>query len=103
MNQPARSRTCTDLYAWNARPDPSRSPTDRLCPQGILFVLYTGIAWQQLPVELGLCFGQTCRRQLRRRREAGVFDALHRVLLTELNAARLNDRTCACGNAATCT
>ncbi|MEU9134277.1 transposase [Kitasatospora sp. NPDC048540] len=69
-----------------ARPDPSRSPT-RLCLQGILFVLYAGIPWQQLPLELGFGSGQTCGRRLERWQETGAFDQLHRALLAELNAA----------------
>ncbi|MFD1277793.1 transposase [Streptomyces kaempferi] len=59
----------------------------RLCLQGILFVLYNDIAWQLLPMELGFGSGQTCWRRLDRWQKAGVFDRLHRVLLTELNAA----------------
>nr|ACY06304.1 transposase [Streptomyces flaveolus] len=38
------------------RSERSRGPKpvpDRLCLQGILFVLHTGIPWQQLPLELG--------------------------------------------------
>ncbi|WAL70314.1 IS5 family transposase [Kitasatospora sp. YST-16] len=73
---------------------PERSPgprpvDDRLCLQGIPFVSYTGIAWHQLPPEWGFGSGQTCRRRLGRRQEAGVFEALHRLLLAELNAAGL--------------
>src|SRR2546429_804261 len=37
---------------------------DRLALQGILFVLHTGIAWQQLPPELGFGSGVTCWRRL---------------------------------------
>ncbi len=73
-------------------PRPERSPgprpvSDRLCLQGILFVLYNDTAWQLLPLELGFSSGQTCWRRLERWQEAGVFDQLHRVLLAELNAA----------------
>ncbi|MYX97416.1 transposase [Streptomyces sp. SID486] len=60
---------------------------DRLCLQGILFVLYNDIPWQLLPPELGFGSGQTCWRRLDRWQQAGVFDRLHRVLLAELNAA----------------
>jgi len=31
-----------------------------------LFVLYTGITWQQLPLELGFGSGQTCWRRLQK-------------------------------------
>ena len=37
---------------------------DRQALQGILFVLHTGIAWTQLPAELGLGSGVTCWRRL---------------------------------------
>lgn len=60
---------------------------DRLCLQGILFVLYTGTNWEHLPAELGFGSGVTCWRRLKRWSEAGVFDSLHRVLLAELNSA----------------
>jgi transposase len=37
---------------------------DRRCLQGILFVPYAGITWQQLPMELGFGSGQSCWRRL---------------------------------------
>lgn len=69
---------------------------DRLCLQGILFVLYNDIAWQLLPLVLGFGSGQTCWRRLDRWQKAGVFDRLHRVLLAELNAAGELDWSRAC-------
>ncbi|KOU65023.1 hypothetical protein ADK55_06930, partial [Streptomyces sp. WM4235] len=69
---------------------------DRLCLQGILYVLCNDIAWQLLPMELGFGSGQTCRRWLERWQQAGVFDQLHRVLLDELNAAGRLDWSRAC-------
>jgi hypothetical protein len=42
------------LPPWPARSPGPRPVPDRLCPQGILFVLYTGIGWEDLPRELGL-------------------------------------------------
>ncbi|MFJ2911561.1 IS5 family transposase [Streptomyces sp. NPDC087228] len=82
-------------------PRPERSPgprpvSDRLCLQGILFVLYNDMAWQLLPPELGFGSGQTCWRRLDRWQKAGVFDRLHRVLLAELNAAGELDWSRAC-------
>ena len=85
------------LPAWPERSPGPRPVDDRRCLQGILFVLYTGITWQQLPLELGFGSGQTCWRRLGRWQEAGVFEALHRILLAELNAAGLIDWTRACG------
>lgn len=60
---------------------------DRVVLQGILFVLYTGIGWEDLPPELGFGTGMTCWRRLRYWQEEGVFDRLHQVLLAHLNAA----------------
>lgn len=57
---------------------------DRRVLCGILFVLYTGIQWEYLPQELGFGSGMTCWRRLAEWNEAGVWDRLHRVLLTEL-------------------
>ncbi|MEV0092663.1 transposase [Streptomyces sp. NPDC050738] len=75
------------LPPWPARSPGPRPVSDRRCPQGVLFVLYNDIAWQLLPLELGFGSGQTCWRRLDRWQKAGAFDQLHRVLLTELNAA----------------
>src|SRR3954465_6725892 len=49
------------------RPDrPGRPPIeDRRALTGILFVLKTGINWEDLPVELGCGSGMTCWRRLR--------------------------------------
>jgi transposase len=69
---------------------------DRLCPQGILYVLHNDIAWQLLPLELGFGSGQTCWHRLERWQRAGVFDALHRILLAKLNAAGELDWSRAC-------
>lgn len=46
-----------------------------------------GILFQRLPLELGFGPGQTCRRRLDRRQQAGWFNQLHRMLLAELNVA----------------
>ncbi|MEU7863692.1 transposase [Nonomuraea sp. NPDC049141] len=47
------------LPSWPERPPGPRPVPDRLCLQEVLFVLYTGIPWQQLPLELGFGSGQT--------------------------------------------
>ncbi|MEU2800695.1 IS5 family transposase [Streptomyces sp. NPDC007117] len=84
------------LPPWPERSPGTRPVPDRLCLQGILFVLYNDIAWQLLPRELGFGSGQTCWRRLGRWQKAGVFDQLHRVLLAELNAAGELDWSRAC-------
>lgn len=50
-------------------------------------MLEMGIAWDDLPAELGCGFGKTCRRYLRRWHRAGVWLKLHTALLAELNGA----------------
>ena len=67
---------------------PGRKPIDnRKALTGILFVLKTGICWEDLPQEMGCGSGMTCWRRLRDWHEAGVWQSLHELLLAELNAA----------------
>ncbi len=73
---------------------------DRRTLAGILFVLRTGIAWQQLPQELGYGSGMTCWRRLKEWQQAGVFQALHERLLAQLRAAgRLDLSRAVCDSA----
>lgn len=58
---------------------------DRTALVGIVFVLRTGISWNDLPGELGVS-GVTCWRRLRDWQHAGVWDRLLEQLLAELNA-----------------
>jgi transposase len=74
------------------RPPPSekggRPPLDdRAALTGILFVLKTGIPWEDLPQEMHCGCGMTCWRRLRDWQAAGVWDKLHQLLLDELRAA----------------
>jgi transposase len=67
---------------------PGRKPIDnRKALTGILFVLKTGIHWEDLPRELGCGSGMTCWRRLRDWQEAGVWQTLHEKLLAELQSA----------------
>jgi len=67
---------------------PGRKPLDyRKILTGILFVLKTGIAWDDLPSDLGCGCGKTCRHYLEVWHQAGVWRKLHEVLLAELNGA----------------
>ena len=59
---------------------------NRAALTGILFVLKTGIPWEDFPCEMGCC-GMTLWNRLDEWREAGVWDALHRLLLDKLRAA----------------
>jgi transposase len=56
---------------------------DRICLTGILFVLKTGLPWEDFPQEMGCC-GMTLWNRLEEWHKAGVWDALHRVLLSKL-------------------
>lgn len=47
--------------------------------------------WEFLPQELSYGSGSTCWRRLRDWKEAGVWQALHELLLAELRAASLLD------------
>lgn len=60
--------------------------SDRLCLTGILFVLKTGIAWEDFPHEMGCC-GMTLWNRLDAWRQAGVWRQLHAVLLARLHEA----------------
>ena len=67
---------------------PGRRPLDdRKVLSGILFVLSTGVGWERLPNELGFGSGMTCWRRLTAWQEAGVWQRLHTLLLSELRAA----------------
>src|ERR1700757_5136338 len=67
---------------------PGRKPIeDRKALTGILFVLKTGIPWEDLPQEMGCGSGMTCWRRLRDWNKAGVWQRLHEQLLAELNEA----------------
>lgn len=68
-------------------PKGGRPPVeDRAALEGILFVLKTGIPWEDLPPQFGCC-GMSCWRRLRDWQAAGVWDAAHRALLDRLGSA----------------
>ena len=67
---------------------PGRKPlTNRQALTGILFVLKTGIRWNDLPREMGCGSGSRCRRRLQAWYRAGIWHRLHAVLLAELQGA----------------
>jgi transposase len=69
---------------------PGRLPVDdRSALRGIVFVLKSGVSWRQVPAEVAGCSGVTCWRRLRDWTEAGVWPALHALLLDELRAGGL--------------
>jgi transposase len=67
---------------------PGRKPVGhRQALTGILFVLKTGISWEDLPRELGCGCGMTCWSRLRDWTEAGVWERVEQVLRSRLNEA----------------
>jgi transposase len=64
---------------------------DRAALTGILFVLKTGIQWEDLPHEMGCGCGMTCWRRLRDWYAAGVWTRVQQILLAHLSCAhRIN-------------
>src|SRR5438105_14401676 len=79
---------------------PGRRPVDsRKALTGIIFVLKTGIGWEDLPQEMGCGSGmilrqaqdRLCWRRLREWHAAGVWHRLHEVLLAKLQGAEQSD------------
>lgn len=67
---------------------PGRKPLDnRRALTGIVFVLKTGIGWEDLPQEMGCGSGMTCWRRLRDWQVAGVWQPLHETLLAKLQGS----------------
>ncbi len=66
---------------------------DRKALIGILFVLKTGIQWEDLPCELGCGCGMTCWRRLRDWQADGTWLKIHGVLLARLRGADKIDWT----------
>ena len=61
-----------------------RTVDDRAALNGILYVLQTGIPWEDLPQELGFGSGMTCWRRLRDWHAADVWGRLHLAMLRRL-------------------
>jgi transposase len=57
---------------------------DRAVLSGILLVLRTGMAWEDLPSELGFGSGMTCLRRLREWQAGGAWLAMRDLLLRRL-------------------
>ena len=60
---------------------------DREVLTGIIFILKTGLPWEDLPQEMGCGRGLTCWNRLRDRQAAGVRDEIHRIWLAHLRGA----------------
>jgi transposase len=71
--------------------NPGRKPVDnRKALVGIIFVLKSGIPWEMVPGELGVC-GMVCWKKLHEWQEAGVWDRLVEVLVKKLDDAHKID------------
>jgi transposase len=69
-------------------PKGGRPPLDdRKALTGILFVLKTGIPWEDLPREMNCGCGMTCWRRLRDWQKDGTWLEIHKVLLDRLRGA----------------
>jgi transposase len=67
---------------------PGRKPLEpRKVLTGIIFVLRTGIPWEELPQEMGCGCGMSCWNYLYAWQKAGVWERLREVLLAELQEA----------------
>jgi transposase len=70
------------------RKHPGRKPLDvRKVLTGVIFVLRTGIPWEDLPQEMGCGSGMTCWRLLRYWQRLGIWQKIHILLLAKLNGA----------------
>jgi transposase len=77
-----------DRYPGRPRYEP------RACLEGILYVLFTGTPWLEVPSrELGLPSGETCRRRLEEWAGNGVLPQLLQALQQELAVAGRLDRS----------
>lgn len=91
----ARPLVDDELWAMVEPMLPKHTPTamggrprasDRRVLTGIVFVLRTGLPWEDLPVEFG-CTGKTCWNRLREWQAAGVWTRVHQLLLERLHRA----------------
>lgn len=64
---------------------------DREVLTGILFVLRSGIVWEDLPSEMGCGCGMTCVRRLRQWQTAGIWPQMEHILRTRLPKASRYD------------
>ena len=70
--------------------------SDRAALTGIIFVLKTGISWEDLPQEMGCGSGMTCWRRLRDWQGYGVWEKIYHTILQNMHYAKKLDWTRAC-------
>jgi transposase len=74
------------LPAYTPSPKGGRPPvSNKQALLGILFVLKTGLPWEDLPAELNCGSGMTCWRRLRDWQQDGTWQKVHAVLLDRLD------------------
>jgi transposase len=78
-----------DLFpAHQQSPDGGRHPKDhRVVLTTILFVLKTGIAWEDLPTEAFGCSYKTCKRRMQEWSQLGLWQRIHELFLAKLRGA----------------
>jgi transposase len=75
------------LPTFRCGPKGGHPPVDnRVCLTGILFVLKTGIPWEDFPQEMGCC-GMTLWNRLADWKAAEVWQKVHVLMLAKLRAA----------------
>jgi transposase len=62
-----------------------RQLENRATLSGILFILMTGLPWNELPGHLGFGSGTTCYRRLRAWQKAGAWEVVKSVLIRMLD------------------
>ena len=78
-----------DLFPKHVQsPEGGRHPIDdRTVLTAILFVLKTGIAWEDLPLEAFDCSYKTCKRRLEEWSQLGLWQRIHERFLAKLRGA----------------
>jgi transposase len=76
------------LPGYQPSPKGGRPPiTHRQALTGILFVLKTGLPWEDLPAEMGCGSGMACWRRLATWQADGTWDKIHAALSDRLHDA----------------
>jgi len=73
----------------NLRPNPKNHQGRKPVPHrealsGILYVLRTGVSWEELPLDLGWGTGMTCWRRVRALQKARVWPKIVQILVKQL-------------------
>ena len=82
-----------DLFPEHVQsPEGGRRPKDnRQVLTAILFVLKTGIPWEELPLDAFGCSYKTCVRRLQEWTQLGIWEQIHERFLARLRGAEQLD------------